>query len=201
MNRAFLLTLGGHHRTTTLDVLWLVTGSNRKRAITMTKLVIWSLAFASLLIVKSSFAFDGVRIVGTAEKLRLELSNATVDNALAALQSQFDLKCRCPASGRRVTGVYRGNIRSVLSRLLEGGDYVVKASASGGLEVIVLGPNGSPQPNPGSPPSRAAGLGDEARGRESPNLTRPSPSTAPATAAGDEMRGRRPPGPADEQRQ
>ena len=61
----------------------------------MQKFVAWLLAFASLLIVKPSFAFDGVRIVGTAEKLQIELSNATVDNALAALRSAFDFKCLC----------------------------------------------------------------------------------------------------------
>jgi hypothetical protein len=177
-----------------LDVAELAIRKNGKRVITVQRCVAWLVAVSSLLIAGQSLAFDGVQIAGTAEKLQIELSDATVDNALAALRSTFDLKCSCPASGRRVTGVYRGNIRSVLSRLLEGDDYVVKASPSGGLEVIVLGPNASPrQPGSGYPTSRAAGLGDESRGRESsPNPTRSSPSSraAPATAAGDESRGR-----------
>jgi hypothetical protein len=170
----------------------LVIRKNGKRVITMQSCVAWLVAVSALLIAGQSLAFDGVQIAGTAEKLQIELSDATVDNALAALRSTFDLKCSCPASGRRLTGVYRGNIRSVLSRLLEGDDYVVKASPSGGLEVIVLGPNASRQPSSGYPASRAAGLGDEARGRESPNPTRSSPSSkaAPATAVGDETRGR-----------
>jgi hypothetical protein len=166
---------------------------------TMQRCVAWLVAVTSLLIVEPSLAFDGVQIVGTTEKLQIELSNATVDNALAALRSTFDLKCRCPASGRRVTGVYRGNIRSVLSRLLEGDDYVVKASPSGGLEVIMLGASVSSPRNPGYP-SSAAGLGDEARGRGSPNLTSPSYAAAPATAVGDEARGHAPPSLADEHR-
>src|SRR5258708_2632957 len=97
----------------------------------MQKVVAWLLAAASLLIVQPSFAFDGVKVAGTAEKLRIELSNATVDNALTALRSVFDLKCRCSPLDRRVTGVYQGNISRVLSRLLEGDDYVIKTSPSG----------------------------------------------------------------------
>ena len=103
-----------------------------KRAITMQKSVASLLAFASLLIAMPSFAFDGVKVAGTAEKLRLEVSNATVDNALAALRSAVDFKCLCsPPLDRRVTGVYQGNIGRVLSRLLEGYDYVIKTSPSG----------------------------------------------------------------------
>jgi hypothetical protein len=183
-------------RAMILDVAELVIRKNGKRVITMQRCVAWLLAIASLLIVRPSLAFEGVEITGTAEKLQIELSNATVDNALAALRSTFGVKCRCPASGRRVTGVYRGNIRGVLSRLLEGEDYVIKASPSGDLEVIALGTNASPQPNPVYSPSGAAGPGDEARGRGSPNLSGPSPSyaAAPATAVGDETRGRGPPG-------
>jgi hypothetical protein len=106
----------------------------------MRRLVLWSLAFAILLIVKPSFGLDGIRVIGTAEKLQLELSNNTVDEALTALQSAFDLKCRCSISlDRRVTGLYQGNISRVLSRLLEGYNFVVITSPSGGLELIVAG--------------------------------------------------------------
>jgi hypothetical protein len=182
-------------------------GSNGKRAITVQKFIPWMLAFASLLIVKSSFAFDGVRIVGTAEKLQIELSNATVGNALVALRSAFNFECRCsPPIDRRVTGVYRGNIGRVLSRLLEGYDYVIKTSPSGAVEVIVFRANASPQPNPSYASSPATTVvDDETRGRASSNLSQPSPSyaSAPATVLDDETRGRPsrgPPSPTDEQR-
>ena len=108
----------------------------------MRRALSWSLAFVILLIVEPSFGLDRIRVVGTAEQLQLELSNNTVDDALAALRSAFDLKCRCAMSlDRRVTGVYRGNIGRVLSRLLEGYDFVIKISPSGAVEAIVLGAN------------------------------------------------------------
>jgi hypothetical protein len=171
---------------------------NGKRASTMHKSVAWLLAFASLLIVTPSFALDGVRVAGTAEKLKLEVSNATVDNALAALRSAVDFKCSCsPPLDRRVTGVYQGNIRRVLSRLLEGYDYVIKTSPSGAVEVIVLRANASPQLNAGYASSPGTVVGDESRGRPSPRLSQPDPGPAssPPTAVDDERRGRAPRGP------
>ena len=68
----------------------------------MQKSVAWLLAFVSLLIVTPSFAFDEVKVAGTAEKLKLEVSNATVDNALAALRSAVDWNVSCsPPLDRR----------------------------------------------------------------------------------------------------
>jgi hypothetical protein len=181
-----------------LEGAWLVSGSKGKRAITMQKFVAWLLAFASLLIVTPSFAFDGVKVAGTAEKLKIEVSNAAVDTALAALRSAVDFKCSCPPPlDRRVTGVYQGNIGRVLSRLLEGYDYVIKTSASGIVEVIVLRTNASPQPGPAYASSPASVVDDEARGRPSPNLAQPDPDhvSSPPPDADDERRGRRPRGP------
>ncbi len=158
----------------------------------MQKFVAWLLAFALLLIVTPSSAFDGAKVAGTAEKLELEVSNATVDNALATLRSAVDFKCLCsPPLDRRVTGVYRGNIRRVLSRLLEGYNYVIKTSPSGFVEVIVLRANASPELNPGYASSLGT-VGDEARGRPSPGLSRTSPSSpsSPPAVVDDETRPR-----------
>jgi hypothetical protein len=192
----------------TLNVAWLAFESNGKRASMMQKSVAWLLAFASLLIVAPSFASDGVKVAGTAEKLRLEVSNATVDNALATLRSAADFKCVCsPPLDRRITGVYQGNLRRVLSRLLEGYDYVIKTSPSGIVELIVLRTNASAQPNPGYASSPGTVVGDEARGRPSAaNLSQPDPGPAssPPVVVDDERRGRAPRGPpgrTDEDRQ
>jgi len=172
----------------------------------MQKFIAWSLAFASLLIVGPSLAFDGVKVAGTAEKLRVEVNDATVDNALAALRSAVDFKCLCPpALDRRVTGVYQGSIGRVLSRLLEGYDYVIKTSPSGIVEVFVLRTNASLQSSPAYAASPAPVVDDESRGRPSPNLSQPAPDRAssPLPDVDDERRGRPPQGPpsrADEDR-
>ena len=53
---------------------------------------------ASLRIAADRYAvvrLNGVKVAGTAEKLKLEVSNATIDNALAALRSAVDFKCLC----------------------------------------------------------------------------------------------------------
>ena len=106
----------------------------------MRRLVSWSLALALLLSVQPAFGLDGVRVTGTAAKLQLELNDNTVDQALTELRSAFGLKCRCAISlDRRVTGLYQGNINRVLSRLLDGHNFVVKTSSSGDVELIVLG--------------------------------------------------------------
>ena len=140
-------------------------GSGDKRAITVRRQVSWSLALSSALAILLSapaFGLDPVRLAGTPDQLRLELSDATVGDALAALQSAFDMKCRCPPlMDRRVTGVFQGSIGRVLARLLEGNDYVIKTTQSGAVEVIIPGtsaPAAAAQavPNPSYASSPAA---------------------------------------------
>ncbi len=172
--------------------------SHGRRAITTQKFVARLFALALLLVVTPSFAFDGVKVAGTAEKLRIEVSNATVDDALAALRSAVDFKCSCPPPlDRRVSGAYQGNIGRVLSRLLEGYDHVIKTSPSGMVEVIVVRTNASPGAGPSYAASPAAVVGDEARGRPSPKLAQPDADRAPPPPPNldDERRGRPPRGP------
>jgi hypothetical protein len=124
-----------------------------KGATTMRSFASWSLALALLLIVRPAFGIDGVRITGTAAKLQMELSDNTVDEALTELRSAFGLKCRCSISlDRRVTGLYQGNINRVLSRLLDGYNFVVKTSASGDVELIVLEASAPANLAQGAPP-------------------------------------------------
>ena len=105
----------------------------------MRRFVSWSLALAMLLTVRPAFGLDGVRVTGTAAKLQLELNDNTVGEALTELRSAFGVTCRCAVPlDRRVTGLYQGNINRVLSRLLEGYNFVVKTSSSGNVELIVI---------------------------------------------------------------
>jgi hypothetical protein len=135
-----------------------------KGATTMRRFASWSPALALLLIVRPAFGLDGVRVTGTAAKLQLELNDNTVDQALTELRSAFGLKCRCTISlDRRVTGLYQGNINRVLSRLLEGYNFVVKTTSSGDLELIVFDASapaslaqGVPPPIPGYAPAATA---------------------------------------------
>src|SRR5262249_46994275 len=106
----------------------------------------WSLSLVILFFAFPSFGLAGTQVTGTAAKLQLELDNTTVEDALAELTAAFGLKCRCAVPlERRVSGLYTGNINQVLSRLLDGYNFVVKTSPSGEIELIVLGQS-SPSP-------------------------------------------------------
>jgi hypothetical protein len=109
-----------------------------------------------------------VRVSGTGQAVRLETQDATVGEAMAALSMALGLRysSASPALNRRISGVYIGSLGHVVSRLLEGSNFVVKTSPQG-VEVVaimdsgpttVAGPNGPPivRPGPGNAPQPEA---------------------------------------------
>ena len=89
---------------------------------------------------------------GAADDVRLEVTDASLDDVLAALGVNFGLRYRSPAPlGRRITGAHRGSLQRVVALLLDGYDFVVKTGAEG-VEVTVYG-TGKPQDT--SAPSKA----------------------------------------------
>jgi hypothetical protein len=110
--------------------------------------------------VLSSSAFAETRVSGTAQAVRLETHDATVGEALAALGATLGLRYSTTslALNRRVSGVYVGSLGHVVSRLLEGSNFVLKTSPQG-VEVVVIldsGATGVQSPNtvPGVPPGQ-----------------------------------------------
>jgi hypothetical protein len=80
-----------------------------------------------------------VRMQGDANALHLYLRDATVEEALTALSAEFNVRCRTPAIlDRRLTGTYGGSLRQVISRLLDGYDFVTKISRDR-VELFVYG--------------------------------------------------------------
>ena len=90
---------------------------------------------------------------GPLEDVRLEASNATATEILAALSERFELRVQGATANRRITGTYEGPLRHVLARILVGYDYVIKPNGAS-IDLIVLS-TGAPReamPAPAPPP-------------------------------------------------
>jgi hypothetical protein len=78
-----------------------------------------------------------VKVSGDADALRIEASDASLEEVLAALGRNSGLRYRYPANfSHSVSGTYAGSLRQVLSRLLQGYNFVVESSESGTRLVI-----------------------------------------------------------------
>jgi hypothetical protein len=79
------------------------------------------------------------RITGEPDAVRVEARDAPIEEVMVALRASFGLHYRSTAPlSRRITGTYEGPLQRVVTRLLDGYDFVMKAS-SGTVEIIVYG--------------------------------------------------------------
>jgi hypothetical protein len=78
-----------------------------------------------------------VRVQGAVDHVRLEAHDATIEEILAALRAQFDVRYHGTALNRRVTATYEGPLRKILARVLAGYDYVIEPKGDY-IEVVVL---------------------------------------------------------------
>ena len=92
-----------------------------------------------------------VQVQGPVENFRLQASDATAAEILAALSERFELGVRGTTANRRVTGTYEGSLRHVLARVLVGYDYVIQ-SRGANIDVIVLSTGAPRQARPAPPP-------------------------------------------------
>jgi hypothetical protein len=80
-----------------------------------------------------------VLVSGTRDAINVEISDASVDEVLAALSAKFALSYRSGAPlDKRLTGTHDGSLQRVIAGVLTGYDFVVKTSRDG-LEVTVYG--------------------------------------------------------------
>lgn len=83
-----------------------------------------------------------VDVAGTASDLRVTTSQDRAAEVLAVLATRFSVKYRAAVPlDHTLSGTYSGSLEQVLSRLLEGYNYVTKHDG-GTIEVIVFGKNG-----------------------------------------------------------
>jgi hypothetical protein len=92
-----------------------------------------------------------LRVSGDAGAVHLELRGTTIKDVLVALSGPFDMSVRSATALDEVRdGTYRGSLRQVIARLLDGYDYVVKYEKSQ-VDVVVFGKVGRqavPVPQP-----------------------------------------------------
>ena len=94
-----------------------------------------------------------VLVEGDEAAVRIVARQASVAEVLAALQSKFRFRYNLAVSPeRQVNGTIAGPLHSVVARLLDGYDFVVKR-APDGVEVVRVAPRGTaswtPQARPG----------------------------------------------------
>ena len=78
-----------------------------------------------------------------ANVIHLRAENASIREVLAALSGTFKLTYKLPPAASQVfTGLYSGSLQQVLSRILDGNDYIVNV-LDDGIEVIVLRASGA----------------------------------------------------------
>lgn len=83
-----------------------------------------------------------VSVEGRIDAVRLDVRDASVHEALAALSATFGLRVyTSTALDWPVSGSYQGSLQQVVARLLAGRDFVATHSA-GNMEIRILGPGG-----------------------------------------------------------
>ena len=102
--------------------------------------VLWIVCFGF-----AQSAHAEVRVSGGADAVVIETRGASLEEVLKALQGS--VKFRYHSTGALddvVSGTYSGPLRRVITRLLEGHNYVFR-NFSNNLEVVILGSSGSAQ--------------------------------------------------------
>ena len=114
--------------------------------------------------------------------VQLEASNASLAEVLAALGTSCPIEYRTSIPlDQSISGTYRGPLRHVLSRLLDGFSYYVADTADGRMEITVVGRLGNGAVT-AAPPVTAF-----------PKLEVPPPTPAQVRAERERAHHRRPP--------
>ena len=90
------------------------------------------------------FEPDGgsLRVRGDMAAVRLDARRTTIADALSALNAAFNMSYRSSiALDDEINGTYAGSLRRVISRVLDGYNYVIKQDDAK-LDVIILGRRG-----------------------------------------------------------
>jgi hypothetical protein len=109
-----------------------------------------------------------VQVSGETGAIRIVANGASLGEVLDALATQYGVQSRLPPNlDRSVSGTYDGSLAQLLSRLLQGYNFVVESTASG-TKVVIYDLNTAPGginvtrnslSNPGAnPPHPAPGL-------------------------------------------
>jgi hypothetical protein len=103
--------------------------------------VLVAILLAGAIATATTPALAQMRVLGTPEAIRIEARNTSVGEILSALSSAFNMHYQSSADlDKRVSGIYRGPLPSVLASILAGYNFVLKTD-NGSVAVTVLGPS------------------------------------------------------------
>jgi hypothetical protein len=89
----------------------------------------------------SNTAHAEVHVEGQIDSVRVEVRDASVHEALAALSAAFGLRVHNSAAlNQPMSGTYRGSLQQVVARLLTGRDYVARYFP-GNAEIKIYDPD------------------------------------------------------------
>jgi len=102
-------------------------------------------------ILSSTSAEVGVQ--GTVTAVQVSASEAPIAEVLSALEKDFDVRCRVSISlDGTISGTYQGSLAQVLSRVLQGYDYILKKEAER-VELVIV--RRRPNPAESGQPSKS----------------------------------------------
>ena len=114
------------------------------------------------------------QIRGSQDDLQVSIQNGSIKEVLDALSGNFNLSYRIPSiSNLNISGVYTGTLYRVLTRILDGNDYVVETSDNG-IKIIIIGVSGT---TANSPPNQTALVTENTIA--SPTLAKPAADSMP----------------------
>jgi hypothetical protein len=129
-------------------------------------------------------ATAGAKVVVSPQAVTVEAQNSTIEEILAALGQDFNLRYRSSVElNNRISGTYEGSPRQVVMRILAGYDFIVKSSP-GQIEVTVLGGKNAPLKSQGTTVAvRSAAPPQTASNTPRPPPTAAAPRQQPAPAS------------------
>jgi hypothetical protein len=123
---------------------------------TRSRLLLAGVLIMALVHVPLRTAQAEVRVEGANDFVRVEVRDASVHEALAALSAMFGLSVlNSAALNQPVSGTYQGSLQQVIARLLAGRDYVAIYSA-GNAEIRIFGSHNDGRSQPIARPPRTA---------------------------------------------
>lgn len=82
----------------------------------------------------------GTKLSGSPGAITVVAQDSSIREILALLSHDFQMQYRMPSYlNDRVTGTYKGSLQQVVTRILEGHDFVVESNPGGRLAVTVFG--------------------------------------------------------------
>jgi hypothetical protein len=142
-----------------------------------------AIVLAAALAIAPTSVFGEIRVRGTPEAVTVEARDTSVGEILAALSRAFEIDYQSSVDlDKSVYGTYVGSLSRVLTRILQGYNFVLKTD-NGSIAVTVVGKPYAPAANP--PPASSAS-GDPRALAPEPQQSRapaPVPRSSGATAA------------------